>query len=96
MPAAINKLLTEYATVQYNDPVDPIVNWSAPLNNHPFWEGSVAEAIYLIGGERNSGKVLGASYAPTLANNNSIQWGECTPDPRRKRQVLTNETQAPT
>lgn len=73
MAADSQYLMGEYATVQYNNPEMAGVDWTAPLNNHPFWEGSVAEAVYLIGGtERMSQKVLGASYAPTLANNNSI------------------------
>lgn len=66
----------EYATVQYNKPpFGSSTNWSAPLNSHPFWEGSIGESVFLIGTERNGDKVIGASYAPTLANNNSIQWG---------------------
>lgn len=40
----------------------------------PFWYGSVAEAIYLLSGERNSDKVIGASYAPGFMNLNRWQW----------------------
>ena len=50
------------------------VNYSAPGLQYPEWIGSVAEAVFFLGMERNSEKVIGASYAPTLENINSIQW----------------------
>ena len=40
----------------------------------PFWYGSVAEAIYLLSAERNSDKVIGASYAPGFMNLNRWEW----------------------
>lgn len=40
----------------------------------PFWYGSVAEAIYLLSGERNSDKVIGAAYAPSFMNLNRWEW----------------------
>jgi alpha-N-arabinofuranosidase len=37
----------------------------------PQWLGRVAEAIFAIGLERNSDKILGVSYAPTMQNLNA-------------------------
>src|SRR5688572_29885981 len=42
---------------------------------NPWWGGSVAEAIFLIGAERNADKIIGATYAPLLRNLNRWQWG---------------------
>lgn len=53
----------EYAAVTSNG---LSVNYSAPLLPDPTWIGSVGEAVFLIGAERNS--VWGASYAPTFEN----------------------------
>jgi len=58
-------LIGEYAAYHVN-------NGSHPL--YPQWIGSVGEAVFLIGGERNADRVMGASYAPTLMNINSWQW----------------------
>lgn len=41
---------------------------------YPFWYGSCAEAVYLMSGERNSDKIIGASYAPTFMNYNRWEW----------------------
>jgi len=49
-------MIGEYATVDPN----PEVDWSSPLYPHPFWAGSVGEAVFLIGAERNAGKIFGA------------------------------------
>ncbi|KAK0611235.1 glycoside hydrolase superfamily [Immersiella caudata] len=51
------------------------LGWDGPLSANPWWGGSVAEAIFLIGAERNSEKVIGACYAPGLRNLNRWQWG---------------------
>lgn len=71
--------LGEYASIQDN--VGPNndsapVDWSGTGNRWPIarWIGTVAEAVYLIGAERNSDAILGAGYAPTLQNVNSYQW----------------------
>lgn len=40
----------------------------------PYWIGSVSEAIFVIGMERNADRVWGWSYAPVLQNLNSYQW----------------------
>ena len=64
----------EYATVQPNDPRQVGVDWNAPRMPFPFWVGTVAEAVFLLGAERNSGAMLGAAYAPTFQNLNSYEW----------------------
>lgn len=38
------------------------------------WIGSVGEAIFTLGAERNTDKIIGASYAPGFQNLNSYQW----------------------
>lgn len=42
------------------------VNWTdrgpASFPVHPWWIGSVAEAVFLLGAERNSEKIIGAAY----------------------------------
>ncbi|GMF77586.1 unnamed protein product [Aspergillus oryzae] len=43
-------------------------------NAWPFMQGSVAEAVYMIGIERNSDVVKMAAYAPLLQLVNSTQW----------------------
>lgn len=40
----------------------------------PYWIGSVAEAIFVLGCERNADRVWGISYAPVLQNLNSYEW----------------------
>lgn len=53
-----------------------MVNWTIGATEawFPFWYGSVAEAIYLLGAERNSQKIIGAAYAPGFMNMNDWQW----------------------
>lgn len=63
-------MIGEYATVDPN----PEVDWTKPLYPHPFWAGSVGEAVFLIGTERNAGKIFGAAFAPILANVNDENW----------------------
>lgn len=36
--------------------------WGSPFPLYPWWIGSVAEAVFLLGEERNSPKIIGASY----------------------------------
>jgi len=69
-------LIGEYAVVEYDLPGANEVSWArgAPRAFVPFWYGSVAEAIFLLGTERNSDKIIGASYAPTFMNWNRWQW----------------------
>lgn len=40
----------------------------------PYWIGSVSEAVFVIGMERNADRVWGWSYAPVLQNLNSYEW----------------------
>lgn len=40
----------------------------------PWWGGAVGEAVSLLGYERNADRVLGALYAPIIANRNRWQW----------------------
>lgn len=42
--------------------------------NYPHWQGTVGEAVFLIGTERNTDRVIGTSYAPLLQNLNFWQW----------------------
>lgn len=58
----------EFAAVQSNIPGDPSagVNWGAAKWVYPQWIGTVSEAIFLLGIERNTDKMIGASYAPLL------------------------------
>ncbi len=50
--------LGEYAAVHPNGGID----WDGPLQPWPWWGGAVSEAIFLIGAERNSDRVIGATY----------------------------------
>ena len=54
--------LGEYAVVFWNNANG--VPWGNPFPSFPWWIGSVAEAIFLLGAERNSGenKVVGVTY----------------------------------
>lgn len=45
--------------------------------DYPIMQGSVAEAVFMIGIERNSDLVKMASYAPLLQLTNSTQWTVC-------------------
>ena len=38
------------------------IGWDGNLMANPWWLGSVGEAIFLIGAERNADKVIGACY----------------------------------
>ncbi len=59
-------LIGEYAVIRDN-------NLTGRLR-YPSWIGTVSEAIFLIGAERNTDHIIGASYAPLLQNLNSAQW----------------------
>jgi alpha-L-arabinofuranosidase len=67
-------LIGEYATIQDNTPTLQGPNWSAPKNMWPIWVGTVAEAVFLIGAERNTDHMIGAAYAPLFNNLNNYQW----------------------
>ncbi|KAB8070547.1 glycoside hydrolase superfamily [Aspergillus leporis] len=66
-------LLGEIATIQLNG--IPIV-WggSAHFSKYPWWIGTIAEGVFLLGAERNADKVLGTTYAPFFMNLANYQW----------------------
>ncbi|PSR90718.1 alpha-L-arabinofuranosidase A [Coniella lustricola] len=75
LPAGNPIQVGEFAVVQNNTAnVDTGVNWADPKNPWPYWIGSVSEAIFVIGMERNADRVWGWSYAPLLQNLNSYEW----------------------
>ncbi|EME79726.1 glycoside hydrolase family 51 protein [Pseudocercospora fijiensis CIRAD86] len=70
-------LLGEFAVVEPDGYNRSDVTWEdgAPRAGAPFWDGSVAEAIFLLGAvERNADKIIGAAYAPMFQNLNHWQW----------------------
>ncbi|KAH9843359.1 Glycoside hydrolase family 51 protein [Teratosphaeria destructans] len=69
-------LIGEYAILEYDQPGSTGVDWAAGAGRafFPFWYGSVAEAIFLLGAERNSDKVIGSLYAPSFQNLNRWEW----------------------
>jgi alpha-N-arabinofuranosidase len=71
-------LVGEYATFQPNNATDPDIDWNAARKPWPFWIGSVSEAIFALGIERNGEKMIGASYAPLLQNRNVHSWAVCS------------------
>jgi len=56
----------EYAIVQPNIQGKTGVDWSAAKAPFAFWSGSVSEAVFLIGTERNSDVVWGTCYVSDL------------------------------
>jgi alpha-L-arabinofuranosidase len=64
----------EYATIQPNILGGGGTDWNSSRSVWPFWIGTVAEAVFLIGAERNTDGIIGASYAPLLQNLNSYEW----------------------
>jgi alpha-N-arabinofuranosidase len=67
-------LIGEYANVQDNIAGGGGANFSEPKRMWASWIGTVAEAVFLLGAERNTDHIIGASYAPLLANLNNFQW----------------------
>ncbi|KAJ5706720.1 hypothetical protein N7488_006521 [Penicillium malachiteum] len=66
-------LLGEIAALEYNNGVG--LDWSDyTASLYPWWIGSVAEAVFLLGAERNSDKIIGATYAPFFMNLDSYEW----------------------
>lgn len=51
-----------------------IGEWAQKGVDWPIMQGSVAEAVFMIGIERNSDVVKMAAYAPLLQLTNSTQW----------------------
>ncbi|KAH2328708.1 hypothetical protein KXW30_005350 [Aspergillus fumigatus] len=65
-------LLGEIAAVQHNGAE---IDWSnRQFSLYPWWIGSVAEAVFLLGAERNAHKILGTTYAPMLMNLDNYEW----------------------
>jgi hypothetical protein len=60
----------ELATVYPNTDSLGYVNWTdrgpASFPVHPWWIGSIAEATFLLGAERNSEKIIGAAYVRSV------------------------------
>lgn len=53
--------LGEIAATEYNNGVG--INWSdIDFSLYPWWIGSVAEAVFLLGAERNADKIIGTTY----------------------------------
>jgi alpha-N-arabinofuranosidase len=53
-------LIGEIAAVQYNGAE---IDWSnRHFSLYPWWIGSVAEAVFLLGAERNANKIIGTTY----------------------------------
>lgn len=82
-------LIGEYAHIQINEVGQLSTNWSAPKLKYPIWIGAVAEAIFELGAERNTDKIIGASYAPALQNLNKYEWAVSRSVPS-----VANENQA--
>ncbi|KAH6621691.1 glycoside hydrolase family 51 protein [Chaetomium sp. MPI-SDFR-AT-0129] len=67
-------IIGEYATIQNNTGKLEDTNWDNPKNAWSNWIGSVAEAVFLLGAERNADKIWGTCFAPLLQNLNNYQW----------------------
>ncbi|SMR63185.1 unnamed protein product [Zymoseptoria tritici ST99CH_3D1] len=48
--------------------------WDGGLQPLPWWQGTVGEAVSMIGYERNSDRIPGTFYAPVMRNTNRWQW----------------------
>ncbi|EAW14375.1 alpha-L-arabinofuranosidase A [Aspergillus clavatus NRRL 1] len=60
------------ATVQNNGHG---IDWGiTKFSLYPWWIGTVAEAVLLIGTERNANKIIGTTYAPLLMNLDNYHW----------------------
>ncbi|KAH6853839.1 glycoside hydrolase superfamily [Chaetomium sp. MPI-CAGE-AT-0009] len=67
-------IIGEYATIQNNTGKIEDADWDAPKNKWSNWIGSVAEAVFILGAERNGDRVWGTTFAPLFQNLNSYQW----------------------
>ncbi|KAL2145930.1 hypothetical protein VTI28DRAFT_5804 [Corynascus sepedonium] len=67
-------IIGEYATIQNNTGKLEDTDWDAPKNAWSNWIGSVAEAVFLVGAERNADKIWGTCFAPLFQNLNNYQW----------------------
>ncbi|KKY23140.1 putative alpha-n-arabinofuranosidase a [Diplodia seriata] len=66
-----------YASQANQNPGEQDPNDNAFRNVYPYMGGSVAEAVYMLGWERNADVVRMGAYAPLLQLFNATQW---TPD----------------
>lgn len=72
----VTVFIGEYSVLQIDTP-DGVVNFSDPVNEHIFYPrlvSAIAEAVYLLGAERNPNTVKLSSYAPSLQNFNWYNW----------------------
>jgi alpha-N-arabinofuranosidase len=65
-------MIGEYAAVQPNIPQGGGVDWNAARWAFPKWIGTVSEAVFLIGAERNADKIFGAAYVSSRTHYNDI------------------------
>ncbi|KAI9037472.1 alpha-L-arabinofuranosidase A [Aspergillus affinis] len=66
-------LLGEIAATEFNNGKG--IDWSdTNFSLYPWWIGTVAEAVFLLGAERNADKIIGTTYAPFLMNLDNYQW----------------------
>ncbi|KZW04424.1 glycoside hydrolase [Exidia glandulosa HHB12029] len=61
-----NAVITTNSADPFGDPVSRLL--------YPTLQGSLAEAVFIMGMQRNGDLVLGTSYAPYLANVHATQW----------------------
>lgn len=55
----------EIAATEYNNGVG--IDWgNTHFSLYPWWIGSVAEAVFLLGAERNADKIIGTTYVRLL------------------------------
>ncbi|KAF7716533.1 Non-reducing end alpha-L-arabinofuranosidase [Penicillium ucsense] len=67
-------LLGEIAVTEFNNAQHGI-NWTDKhFTLYPFWLGTVAEAVFLLGAERNADLIIGTTYAPFFENLDSYEW----------------------
>jgi hypothetical protein len=58
---ATNNYIGEIAATETNNGVG--IDWgNTYFSLYPWWIGSVAEAVFLLGAERNADKVIGTTY----------------------------------
>ncbi|KAJ5131575.1 Glycoside hydrolase superfamily [Penicillium bovifimosum] len=66
-------LLGEIAATEPNNAGN--INWDdTHFSMYPWWIGTIGEAVFLLGAERNADKIIGTTYAPFLMNLDSYQW----------------------
>ncbi|KAJ5781338.1 hypothetical protein N7457_006498 [Penicillium paradoxum] len=71
-----DNFVTKFDMFDSYTPEHPILlcEIAATEPNNGFGIGSVAEAVFLLGAERNADKIIGTTYAPFLMNLDSYQW----------------------